>query len=106
MRFPQVQVGQQFTFQDKCYTKTGPLTASEEGTGSQRMIPRSAEVSLLNAVGEPVRVIKQRYTRVEMENTLAGFKANLTERLRAAAVDGSLTLEQVLALLDAAEFDD
>jgi len=106
MRFPQVQVGQQFTFQDKRYTKTGPLTASEEGTGRQRMIPRSAEVTLLNSAGEPTRVIKQRYTRAELEGSFAALKLSLRERLRAAAVDGSLPLEQALAILDEAEFGD
>lgn len=103
MRFPQVQVGQQFTFQERRYTKTGPLTASEEGSGSQRMIPRSAEVTLLNAVGEPTRVIKQRYSRAEMERALAVFRTTLAARLRSAAVDGSLSLEQALALLDETE---
>jgi len=106
MRFPQVQVGQPFIYQDKRYTKTGPLTASEEGTGSQRMIPRSAEVTLLNAIGEPLRVIKERYTRGEVETALAAFKTTLAERLRVAAVDGSLPLEQVLALLEEIEFED
>ena len=106
MRFPQVQIGQQFTYKDKRYTKTGPLTASEEGSGQQRMIPRAAEVTLLNAVGEPVKVIKQRYSRQEVLSALAAFKSSLAEQYRAAAVEGGLSLEQALALLEAADLDD
>lgn len=42
MRFPQLKIGQQFEYQGKRYTKTGPLIASEGGTGASAMIRRSA----------------------------------------------------------------
>lgn len=104
MRFPQVPIGQRFTFQGKQYTKTGPLTASEEHTGSQRLLPRSAEVILLDAAGQAVKEIKQRYKRAEMVRLLASFKAELVESLReAAAEDGTLTLEQVVSLIESRE---
>lgn len=47
MRFSQVPVGQRFEFDGTVYTKVGPVTAREERSGRQRMIPRSGEVSLL-----------------------------------------------------------
>ena len=33
-----------FTYQGKTYTKSGPLTASLEGDGRNKLIPRSADV--------------------------------------------------------------
>ena len=101
MRFPQVAVGQRFNYQGKCYTKTGPLTASEEGSGSQRMIPRAAEVTPVDAAGEPVAETKQRYRRAELDVLVNRFKSELVRRLKdAAAEDGSLQLEQVVALIE------
>ena len=44
MKFPHLPLGQRFVYQDERYTKTGPLTASRERDGGQRMIPRSAAV--------------------------------------------------------------
>ena len=101
MRFPQVAVGQRFNYQGKCYTKTGPLTASKEGDGNQRMIPRAAEVTPVDAAGEPVEELKQRYERSELETLLKRFKADLVAQLREmAAEDGSLQLDQVVGLIE------
>ncbi len=47
MKFSQLLVGQRFEFEGLLYTKVGPVTAREERSGRQRMIPRSGEVSLL-----------------------------------------------------------
>jgi hypothetical protein len=107
MRFPQVRIGQRFAYQGRQYTKTGPLTASEEGTGSQRMIMRAAEVTLLEASGDDAaRPYKQRYKRAEVERVLRGFRRALSERVAAAAgSDGRLTLEQVLQLIERTEAD-
>jgi hypothetical protein len=106
MRFPQVAIGQRFTYQGKHYTKTGPLTASEEGGGAQRMIPRAAEVTLIDAAGSPVREIKQRYNRSEVNALLQRFKADLVGRLKEmAAQDGSLQLDQVVELIQAQKAD-
>jgi hypothetical protein len=104
MRFPQVPIGQRFTFQGRQYTKTGPLTASEEHTGRQRLLPRSAEVTLIDAAGQAVKETKQRYKRAELVRLLTNFKAELVESLReAAAEDGTLTLEQVVSLIESRE---
>lgn len=46
MKFPQVPLGQRFLFQGEAYLKIGPLTARRERDGENRLIPRSALVSL------------------------------------------------------------
>ncbi len=48
MKFPHLPIGQRFRFQDKLYTKIGPLTASEEGSGNNRLMMKSAEVEPLD----------------------------------------------------------
>ncbi len=49
MKFYLVPIGEQFSFQGQAYTKSGPLTASAEMDGKSKMIPRSANVKLLNS---------------------------------------------------------
>ena len=48
MKFHLVPIGEQFVFQEKLYTKSGPIAASSELEGKSRMIPRSANVTLSN----------------------------------------------------------
>ncbi|RLJ19858.1 hypothetical protein DJ030_04205 [bacterium endosymbiont of Escarpia laminata] len=48
MKFPHLPIGQRFRFQDKLYTKVGPLTASEEGSGNNRLMIKSAEIEPLD----------------------------------------------------------
>jgi hypothetical protein len=106
MRFPQLAIGQRFTYQSKPYTKTGPLTASEEGSGQQRMIPRAAEVILIDSLGKPVKEIKQRYNRSEVRDVLKRFRADLVEQMKALADDeGALRLDQVIGLIESREVD-
>ncbi|MET0075962.1 MAG: hypothetical protein ABW130_17050 [Candidatus Thiodiazotropha lotti] len=52
MRFPLLKPGQKFIYQEKRYTKTGPMTVSEEESGKTCMIRRSAEVTLLQGHDE------------------------------------------------------
>ncbi|MES9992256.1 MAG: hypothetical protein ABW098_09895 [Candidatus Thiodiazotropha sp.] len=103
MRFPQLTIGQLFEYQGKRYTKTGPLTASEEGTGVNEMIRRSAEVMLLE--GAPIASssegTKQTYSRQEMLELCDDYKTKLQHQLRhMAAEEDGLRLEPVLQLLD------
>lgn len=46
MKFYLLPVGDTFSFQGKQYTKSGPLTASSADTGSNKMIPRSANIQV------------------------------------------------------------
>ncbi len=55
MKFYLVPIGEQFSFQNKSYTKSGPLTASAETDGQNKMIPRSANVKLLNSTNQSLQ---------------------------------------------------
>lgn len=46
MKFLHLQVGQQFEYRGAHYTKVAPLIASNNADGKQKMIPRSAAVSV------------------------------------------------------------
>jgi hypothetical protein len=103
MRFPQLKIGQQFEYQGKRYTKTGPLTASEEGTGANAMIRRSAEVSLVEAGGieTPAEQLKQYFSRQEMLELFREYKSNLANELRhMASEEDGLQLDPVLKVID------
>jgi len=46
IKFPLLQIGQQFEYRGQHYTKVSPLIASNNGDGSRKMIPRSALVTV------------------------------------------------------------
>jgi hypothetical protein len=46
MKFLQLPLGQQFEFRGQHYTKVAPLIASNNADGKQKMIPRSALVTV------------------------------------------------------------
>lgn len=46
MKFLHLQVGQQFEYRGAHYTKVAPLIASNNADGRQKMIPRSAVVTI------------------------------------------------------------
>ena len=50
MRFPQLNIGDQFEYQGERWTRTGPLTAVRQSDGQSAMIPRYATVSRIEAV--------------------------------------------------------
>ncbi len=103
MRFPQVKIGQQFEYQGKRYTKTGPLTASEEGTGASAMIRRSAEVLLVGGAepGTMKKQVKQIYSREEVIELCMAYTMSLAQESRKIADEnGSLRLERLLALIE------
>lgn len=56
MKFNLVPIGEQFSYQGVVYTKAGPISASAELDGKNRMIPRSANVKLSNRIeaDEPI----------------------------------------------------
>ncbi|MCU7924039.1 MAG: polysulfide reductase chain A [Candidatus Thiodiazotropha sp. (ex Dulcina madagascariensis)] len=102
MRFPQLKIGQRFDYQGKTYTKTGPLTASEEGTGVGSMIRRSAKVTPLDGPAAPAGQVKQRYSREEAAALCRDYKSRLAKALKQAAdADGGLQIEQVLSAIEA-----
>ncbi|MCU7814464.1 MAG: hypothetical protein KZQ81_04450 [Candidatus Thiodiazotropha sp. (ex Rostrolucina anterorostrata)] len=93
MRFPQLKIGQRFEYQGKKFTKTDPLTASEEGTGASRMIRRSAKVMLLDGtVSETsLQQVKQSYSWEEVVELCREYRSKLTLELQQIADEnGSL----------------
>lgn len=52
-RFHQVPVGGRFRYEDKTYRKHSALVSTDEADGSQRVIPRSALVELIEAQTAP-----------------------------------------------------
>jgi hypothetical protein len=51
MKFLHLQIGQQFEYRGQHYTKVAPLIASNNSDGSQKMIPRSALVTMPESQG-------------------------------------------------------
>jgi hypothetical protein len=102
MRFPQLKIGQQFEFQGKRYTKTGPLTASEEATGASTMIRRSAEVTVVESTanGALEKQLKQNFSREEVIELCRGYRTRLTQESQAIADEnGFLQIDQLHLLL-------
>jgi hypothetical protein len=46
VKFHLLPIGESFSYQGITYTKSGPLTASSDDTGSNKMIPRSANIQV------------------------------------------------------------
>jgi hypothetical protein len=61
MKFYLLPVGQAFEYQGKRYTKSGPLTASLEGDGRNKLIPRSADVQATDSIiqASPVEQVEK-----------------------------------------------
>lgn len=55
MKFLHLQVGQQFEYRGEHYTKVAPLIASNNADGSQKMIPRSAAVTIQGEQSTPTK---------------------------------------------------
>ncbi len=50
MKFPQLPIGQSFTWQGERYCKSSPIAATHSDSGQTRMIPRSAVVGPVGEV--------------------------------------------------------
>jgi hypothetical protein len=99
MRFPQLPIGQRFSYQGRIYRKSGPLTASEEGKGSSRLIMKSAQVTPLDS-SEPLKETKQRYSRREVESLCGRFRSELHAAIKERAdPQASLAVQDVLDLI-------
>ncbi|MCG7984286.1 MAG: hypothetical protein JAY90_16230 [Candidatus Thiodiazotropha lotti] len=81
MRFPLLKPGQKFIYQEKRYTKTGPMTASEEESGKTCMIRRSAEVTLLPDHDKREQAIVQQYARDQVVSLLKAYQHEVKTRL-------------------------
>ncbi|MCG7899395.1 MAG: hypothetical protein JAY99_03600 [Candidatus Thiodiazotropha lotti] len=88
MRFPLLKPGQKFIYQEKRYTKTGPMTASEEESGKTCMIRRSAEVTLLQGHDEGQQAIPQQFARDQVVILLKAYQRELKTRVAEAMGEG------------------
>lgn len=67
MKFQHLQIGQRFEFEGKVYVKTGPVAASEEATGKQRMVPRYAVLKVFDSpAAEAPKARKKMLTKAEI----------------------------------------
>jgi hypothetical protein len=71
MRFHQLAVGERFEFQGQIYVKTSPLVASHEGSGSQKLIARSATVK--PAAEPPIGPSLKRGRNLKQGEVIAAF---------------------------------
>ena len=77
MKFQHLEIGQRFEFEDKIYSKTGPVSAVEEASGKQRMIPRYA---VLKPLGETPKIAKHTVPdMLSRAEVLAAFDAFCAE---------------------------
>lgn len=101
MRFPHLPIGQRFSFKGKTYTKTGPLTASEEATGNNQLIMKSAEVTPLELVEKPVNRQEKPFSESEVREMFTHYREELRSTLlEMADRQGGLVLDEVLDLID------
>ena len=102
MRFTQLKTGQRFSFEGKRYAKTGPLTASEEESGENRMIRRSAEVTPLGGAEVSVEPVIRNYTHDDVMDLLRCCKMELRERLLKAGDESDvMVIRDVLSIVEA-----
>jgi len=85
MKFPHLQPGQRFRWEDQVYSKTGPLTAIAEADGKTRMFSRSAVVAPLDSsTQEPTNGLLEP-DRVRM--ALDAMTSQLKDAVQALAKD-------------------
>jgi hypothetical protein len=53
MKFQHLKIGQQFSYQGETYVKSTPLVASHTETGQQKLIPRYADIQVLENAPSP-----------------------------------------------------
>ena len=107
MKFHQLRPGARFRLQGTTYRKVSPLKAASEADDSQRLVPRSAEVALLDDAGNaPAATLPEDLPRARVEAALDALLAacrRATERTDPPLNEGQLVqLEQAF---DAARTD-
>lgn len=101
MRFPHLPIGQRFSFKGKTYTKTGPLTASEEESGKSRLMMKSAEVAPLELSEQSVSDKSEQFSRAEVTEMFLQYRADLRNAVLVRAEgQTSLSIDEVLELVE------
>jgi len=102
MRFPKLAIGQRFSFNGRTYSKTGPLTATDEATGKSQLIRKSAEVSPLDGSDEERPQVLQSISLEQREAVLAAYRSDLKQDIvKLAGQQTHLRVDELLKLIDA-----
>lgn len=100
MKFSQIRPGTRFEFRGTVYTKTGPLQATAEGSQVNKLIPRSAEVTLLDAGGTPVSMqLPETLSKESVEKAAEALLESYARSL--VKIDPTLSDVQKNRLMDA-----
>jgi hypothetical protein len=89
MKFSQVGDGQQFEYQGVVYTRQGPLMGVDNA-GNSRMIPRSADVTVIGSTPFAVKAepdLQQTMTIEKVLNAFAHFEEQFNLCLQNAGSD-------------------
>ena len=93
MRFHQLRHGARFAFRGTVYRKISPLKGEIEQDGIQKLVPRSAEVTLVDESGQAVSgELPERLHSQQLEVELTRFLADCS--LAAQRLDPPLTQAQ------------
>lgn len=101
MKFHQLRPGAQFRFRGRTYRKISPLKASDDSDASQRLIPRSAEVTALDDSGKAIEALPEFLGRSNVESAVTQLARRLLATLD--QVDPALQPAQHAALRQAIE---
>jgi hypothetical protein len=100
MKFHQLRPGARFRYRQAVLRKVSPLKACNETDDAQRLIPRSAEVTLLDERGEPVRrIVPATLAGSAVESALGHLTASFDHDL--AQIEPPLTEVQTAQLRQA-----
>jgi hypothetical protein len=101
MRFPRLRIGQAFLYEGKKYTKTGPMTASQEDSGKNCMIRRSAEITPLEGFTQAKPSIPDNFSRDQVIAILKEYKSELKSLVLAEAAEQDVvSLSDLLLKID------
>jgi hypothetical protein len=102
MRFPYLKIGQGFIFQGKKYTKTGPMTATEEESGKNCMIRRSADVIPEESLADSGKAVIRSFTGDQAADLLQAYKTELKLQLQSVFDERkAIEINDILTLMDA-----
>jgi hypothetical protein len=94
VKFHTLRPGDRFSYREQTYRKVSPLMASNEADGSQRLIPRSATVTLLDGQAATPRRRPDSLSTAAVEQALDDLVAHCRNALR--AIEPALQPAQLL----------
>ena len=80
MKFKQLNIGQQFEYQQQTYIKTTPLLAKHSETGEQKLIPRYADLNI-EEVNTADKAPNEALSAEALKKSLHQHKRSITQTL-------------------------